>query len=447
MQSISDKINILYKQLFLLKTHPFYKDFEIVDEINNKFIKYKEKMSKEKINYTSNIAIPKEINSKFKKENEKFDMNILKQLSIEIDKPNTIDNIIEIVNKLYNMDIPSNVPDLNKLVSSMKSSNKINIAIIGAGPVGLFLACYLFRYYNFSYGLNNSPKVNIIVFDNRLSKEGFKKPYTRNRVFAFDSSFFSFIIPNIYSWDNSNNGLLIFIYVLEYVLFTLAYYTFNIPFIFKDYSWDEYKQVCKDANIQIVFDCTGGRLNPPIFKKVDSDWLDIFNKNKTKYPNLNISPTNNIVTLDTNKDNFIKNYYYGNLNIYNNKSNEFIKKLDITITNYHDLKLFINIKDKLFTKESILKIISMIKDDIERNFIYNTILKYTNFNYKVDIFHTNMKHAIEISRVVNHQNHNFLYIASGDTIYHSHFITGSGLNRTITIAAKCANFTTNISLI
>ena len=58
-----------------------------------------------------------------------------------------------------------------------------------------------------------------------------------------------------------------------------------------------------------------------------------------------------------------------------------------------------------------------------------------------------MKHAIEISRVVNHQNHNFLYIASGDTIYHSHFITGSGLNRTITIAAKCANFTTNISLI
>ena len=97
-------------------------------------------MSKEKINYTPNIAIPKEINSKFKKENEKFDMNILKQLSIEIDKPNTIDNIIEIVNKLYNMDIPSNVPDLNKLVSSMKSSNKINIAIIGAGPVGLFLA-------------------------------------------------------------------------------------------------------------------------------------------------------------------------------------------------------------------------------------------------------------------------------------------------------------------
>ena len=58
-----------------------------------------------------------------------------------------------------------------------------------------------------------------------------------------------------------------------------------------------------------------------------------------------------------------------------------------------------------------------------------------------------MKHAIEISRVVNYKEHNFIYVASGDTIYHSHFITGSGLNRTITFAVKCANFITNISLI
>ena len=354
MQSISDKINILYKKLFLLKTHPFYKDFEIVEDINNNFIKFKKKMSKEKIKYTPDTNIPKEVNSKFGKENVKFDMNILKELSIEIDKPNTIGNIIEIVNKLYHMDIPSNVPDLRKLISFMKSSNKVNIAIIGAGPVGLFLACYLFRYYNFSYGLNNSPKVNIIVFDNRLSKKGFKKPYTRNRLFAFNSTFFSYIIPNIYSWDNSNNGLSVFIYVLEYVLFTLAYYTFNIPFIFEDYNWNEYKQFSKDANIKIIFDCTGGRLKPPIFEKVDSDWLKIFNENKTKFPNLVINSKNNIVNLDTDKSNFIKNYYYGTINTYDKKNNMFIKKLDININNYHDLKILISIKDKLFTKESIL---------------------------------------------------------------------------------------------
>ena len=106
----------------------------------------------------------------------------------------------------------------------MKSSNKINIAIIGAGPVGLFLACYLFRYYNSSYGLNNNPKVNIIVFDNRLSKNGFKKPYTRNRVFKFSSTFFSYLIPNIYTWDNSNNGIMVLIYVLEYVLSYFIFY-------------------------------------------------------------------------------------------------------------------------------------------------------------------------------------------------------------------------------
>ena len=101
-------------------------------------------------------------------------MNILKELSIEIKKPNSLNNIIEIVNKMYYMNILSNVPNFNKLISFMKHSNKINVAVIGAGPVGLFLACYLFRYYNSSYGLNNNPRVNIIVFDNRLSKKGFK---------------------------------------------------------------------------------------------------------------------------------------------------------------------------------------------------------------------------------------------------------------------------------
>ena len=58
-----------------------------------------------------------------------------------------------------------------------------------------------------------------------------------------------------------------------------------------------------------------------------------------------------------------------------------------------------------------------------------------------------MRHSISISKVVTYDDHNFLYIGAGDTIFHSHFIVGAGLNRTISFAVKCANFITNISLV
>ena len=32
-----------------------------------------------------------------------------------------------------------------------------------------------------------------------------------------------------------------------------------------------------------------------------------------------------------------------------------------------------------------------------------------------------------------------LFIGAGDTIFHSHFITGSGLNRIFDFTVKCAN--------
>ena len=71
-----------------------------------------------------------------------------------------------------------------------------------------------------------------------------------------------------------------------------------------------------------------------------------------------------------------------------------------------------------------------------------------NFNtsFLFELFSTNIRHSLEVSRVVDFNNHKFLYIGSGDTIFHSHFITGSGLNRTIDFAVKTANFITNLSL-
>tara|TARA_B100000524_G_scaffold346877_1_gene247814 strand:+ start:109 stop:1446 length:1338 start_codon:yes stop_codon:yes gene_type:complete len=444
MENISKKINKLYQKLYFLDEHPFYKDLNDVENIDKNFINYKKIKIKEKVKFNFKKEIPKSI--KFtEKKLSKFNYQLLEKLNIEMSKSDNINNIINLVDQLYFMEIPTNVKNLDFIIKKYKNSDRINIAILGAGPIGLFLACYLFKYYNFSYGLNNQPKVNIIVFDNRITRKGFKKPYTRSRPFAFGSSFFSFLIPNIYSWDKSQEYLLIQIYILEYILFCLAYQNFKIPFVFEEYDWNSYTEFFKKSRIDVVFDCTGGRLNPPIFKNINTEWMDIFKINE-KYPKLLVNEKTNLVTLDISKDNLIKNYYYGSIIVFN--KDEFpIDKIDINISNINDLKLFLKLKNNFYDYQALIKISTYLEDDLERNFFYNTIKTFNkNTIFKVDIFHTNMKHALIVSNTLNINNHKFLYIAAGDTIFHGHFVTGSGLNRTITFAVKCANFLTSLFL-
>jgi hypothetical protein len=468
LERISENINILFKRLFLMENHPFYNDLNKVNELHNEFKKSMEKKLKYEINYDPSITIPNEFNISDKKyQFTKTDINldILKDLSIEINRSNNFNKIKELVNTLYFMNIPSNVENVDKLLKICNKSKYVNVAIIGAGPIGLFLACYIYKYYNLSYGLHNNTKVNIIIFDNRIEKKGVKKPYTRYRPFVFNSSFFSYLLPRIYTWINNNdNSLMINIYIIEYVLFTLAYYVYNIPFIFEENSWDEYCKYMKNGKIDIMFDCTGSRLNPPIFnnsktKNIDTSWLDIFKNRITKFPKLNIDVEKNLVTLDIpkiDKKTFLKNYYYANLIILDKYDGKLIfrLKIDIDVNNYSDLKLFINLKNKYFIRKDVITICKKIKDNYVRNFVYNSILKYTSVEnnqesliYNFEIFNTYLRHSISISKVVTYDDHNFLYIGAGDTIFHSHFIVGAGLNRTISFAVKCANFITNISLV
>ena len=50
-----------------------------------------------------------------------------------------------------------------------------------------------------------------------------------------------------------------------------------------------------------------------------------------------------------------------------------------------------------------------------------------------------MRHSIECSRIIDHDKHKILYIGAGDTIFHSHWVIGAGMNRTIDFAVKCSS--------
>ena len=446
MEEIKNKINISFKQLFNLKIHPFFNDIKKVNKISKNYLEYQKSISNNKIPYQKN-EIPKEISVK-EKDQKILSDNKLKNLNKKLKEGISFNKILQIVANISNYLIKSNISNYNKLYEKLKNdTDKINICIIGAGPIGLFLAIYLDKYYN-SGTLNSYPKVNIIVFDNRIDKSKFRKPYSRHRPFSTSSSYLSMVLPKLYCYQKTKDYLSLNIYVLEYMLLTKLKLEYDIPIIFEDYDWKEYKDIFNKANIDVVFDCTGGKLQPDIFKNIDTKWISSIKKvNKQVKKQLVVNKKENLVHLvDHPVDKkFKKNHFYGSLMVYDNKLN-FINKFDIDINESADLKLLNQIKKKYFTFDNTLKIVSNFKDELDRNFL-NTILNnykndYQDKIFKFDIWSIYIRHCIQPSEIFKVNNKKILYIGAGDSIFHSHFITGAGLNRTIGFAVKCANLLT-----
>ena len=67
------------------------------------------------------------------------------------------------------------------------------------------------------------------------------------------------------------------------------------------------------------------------------------------------------------------------------------------------------------------------------------IQNQNNYLFKFDVWGVYMRHQIKISDVIHINNKKILFIGAGDTIFHSHFITGAGLNRIFDFTVKCAN--------
>lgn len=446
MEQIKSKINNSFYQLFSMKNHPFFRDIEKVNKISDNFIEYKKGIINKTLNYKK-TKLPNNENIKINYKKELTNNN-LKKLNKQIDSVMSYNKILKIVASISSYLIKSNVTNYNNLYKKFKQDkNKINICIIGAGPTGLFLAIYLHKYYN-EGSLNHSPKVNILIFDNRIDKSKFRKPYSRHRPFSTSSNYLSFVLPKLYCYQKNKDYLFLNIYVLEYMLFSKVKLDYNIPFIFEDYDWNEYKNIFDQANIDVVFDCTGSKLKTDIFKNINTSWLNKINKvNKKIKKQLAVNKDQNLVHLiDYPKDKkFKKNHFYGSMMVYDNKMN-FINKFDIDINDSSDLKLLSKLKKKYYNYENTMNILSNFKDKTERNFLYNILLKYKevfkNHLFIFDIWAIYIRHCIQPCEIFKVSNKKILYIGAGDTIFHSHFITGAGLNRTLTFGIKCANLLT-----
>lgn len=444
MDNIKEKINLTFKYLFNYNLHPFFSDIEKVNKIAKNYINHQKIFISEKINYQK-IKIPD------KEEIKEIEQKVLStshliKLNNEINNLTNFKKILKIVSEISKFFIKTNIKDKELFFEKISKDNKINICIIGAGPIGLFLACYLNLYYNLGK-LNEYPKVNIVLFDNFINKPGFRKPYSRHRPFATSSPFLPLILPKIYSYEKNSDSLYLNIYVLEYLLLSKVILKHKIPLIFENYDWNEYKNIIEKANFEVVFDCTGGRLKTDIFNNIDSSWLDKMKKiNYQLNKQLSINKEENLVHLiDHPVDRKFKdNNFYASLMVYDINLN-FFNKFDIDIKNNDDLLFLNSIKKKYFNFKNLKKILRNIKDDIDRNFLYNILKKNNNFDDKLfffDVWSIYIRHCIQPSEIFKVNGRKILYIGAGDTIFHSHFIIGAGLNRTIKFSIKCANLLT-----
>ncbi len=443
MEQISNKINKMFENLFKTKDniHLFFRDLEISEK---HAVIYRNKMRTiihKKISYKKQTNIPE--GKVIEPEYKILDKNQLYQLEMEINNIMNYTKILNIVSIMSQYTIQSNVSNENNLYNKIsKENDKINIMIIGSGPVGLFLACYLSLYYN-KTNLNSEPRVNIVLFDSRIDKAGFRKPYNRQRLFSTASKYLNLIIPKIYCWNEKENKdyIMVNIFMLEYILYMIANTEYNIPMIYNDYSWDDYKKIISQGRFDVVFDCSGGRLQHDAISNINPDWLKNINLSSKKINReLHIDIKKNLVLLPNDSKHII-NYFYGSLTFhYNDKTLTFFDKVDIDIMNKDDLMYLNLLKNKYYTLSEINNIIKGIKDNTTRNFLYNFLSKkYTNFLIKIDVWQIYIRHAIKISDVFTVDKRKVIYIGAGDTIFHSHFITGAGLNRIFDFSVKCAN--------
>lgn len=416
------------------KNHMFFSNMDNVNKIVNNFRKnlkesYKIKEDKnnknnEDKNDCNNIIYPKirKIKEKkivYKKKLLKKDIiNFINLLNQKHSKKFIEENIYKIKNKI----LPSNI-NLDNYLKSIKNNGKKKILIIGGGPNGLFNALYLNYLYNKS--------IDIILLDNRIVKEGYREPFIRDRFFAYGSHLLTILYKQLYYNNNYEGGSINYIEYLGY--FQILKNKIPIYFTKKYDNWNNIKKLMKKYNFEIIFDCSGNRLDSPIIKVNNKKYIEELNKIENNNYKLNIK-NNEVILNPKNENNHLMNIF--NIKFYD-KNKNYLFYNDLYTKNHCDILLYKYLNEKLILKKDLENnVLHLIKDKIDKKILEDFIEDKIIYYYKFNLIKVKMHNKIKISNIYEYKKHKFLYIGNGDTIFHSHFITGAGLNRILTFITK-----------
>jgi len=152
--------------------------------------------------------------------------------------------------------------DAKSLIEEHFTSGTINIVVLGGGPVGLYFANAMMRLQRQQQGSGIASPMRILVIENRVHQEGYKKPYERDwttgvckkalkqaidaRILGFQDMLFegnNYAIP-LNTWET---------------LLLLANRDRGVKFLYGN-AKDYHAHLYQIPNL-VVFDATGHRLN------------------------------------------------------------------------------------------------------------------------------------------------------------------------------------------
>jgi hypothetical protein len=321
--------------------------------------------------------------------------------------------------------------------AKLKTINKVNIVIFGAGPVGLFTALYLNLHH---------PNIAIVVIDNRIAREGYKLPYSRVTQFGFDITEIEPFIPNIVRWKHEFiNGTrkFDFINVFENMLYLCAYQK-AIPMIFtkKLSTNSKISEFVSKHDVDYIFDCTGGRLKLKLVIPKDISGFKFKlkkDKNKIKYD----KKTNQYYFHENGKR-------YTHITVVLRLFDKQFKEIPIgnmfsNITNsLSDAKLVKKYNNKCFTSTDYIKLSQQFESSHLQNLLRDVITsKPSNVKFvQLTSFDTCSHHA---SFAATKYTNRCIYVGLGDTLGNSEYGIYFGLNTAIKFSKwVCNNVKINI---
>lgn len=446
MEAFSDRINDRWKTYINRlnykrnENHVFISDLELVQEnfdrfeskLDNSLIKsnssskstdYNKYLVKGKCHYIPNKILP-----------SKLVDQIFREL-INYDYDNPYAKWKTLTKKLEEMSqylMYSNIT-FDKLDENFTKNkpDTINILIMGGGPNGMYIANYLHANLMFT-------NYNLLIVDNRIpdNKEGYRLPFTRNRIFGVDLSLMSSFFPKFPCIKDLIKHGGIEIKYLESILAILTY-GFRIPMIFTKKISDESSllEFNRKYKIDIVFDCTGGRFKNSFIKNPSQEYISHF------YDQNTITVTDQY-KIDTENNesilhwiNHIKHRFYLSIEIYDKKGQLIeIAMNSNNILFAHDVALLSKLHNKCFKIKKnrsidFIEIFHNMTDIRLSKHIQKILVDNVDHNIKFFIIEPKLYHKFLISSVIKQSSQKTLYIGSGDTIFSSHFAVGAGLNR------------------
>lgn len=311
-------------------------------------------------------------------------------------------------------------PTASLKINMPKNKNLINVLILGGGPTGLFVANYL-------TSVINKPWANVLVVDNRAHKDTkYRVPYTRNRQFAVNSELFTSFFPRIMTM-NDLIGKPIAIKYLEYMLLIILYGN-RVPICYTKelMNTESLEKFVKAKSIDIVYDCTGGRLDHHYFDNIESPFPDNLIMSNDSF---DVKKHGNIFQLHR-KDGMLKRFYLS-AEAYENGQYDHTLSVTSDIQYLDDLNMLKVMHNKCFKiklnkLQKFIKLLDNLKDLELAKTLQSSFLTNKELNIRISIVEAYLQHQIQVATVVDGT---FLFISAGDSAFTSHFYIGAGLNR------------------